>query len=56
MIAALVLSVLLADGPPARTGFAAARIGGKAYIIFGEGGDGRPYRTFDLRRERWADD
>lgn len=34
---------------------AAVEYDGKAYIFFGEEGDGRPYRTFDLKGERWAD-
>lgn len=35
---------------------AAVAYAGKAYIFFGEDGDDRPYRTFDLQGERWADE
>ncbi|MCH8980276.1 MAG: hypothetical protein IH945_13715, partial [Armatimonadetes bacterium] len=34
---------------------AAVEYDGKAYIFFGESGDDRPYRTFDLSGERWLD-
>jgi len=58
MIIALALAILLADGPPARTGVAAAQIGGVAYIVGGyvnlSHGLATSLLAFDLDKKTWA--